>query len=103
MIDLIDRLRDLSQPGDGNDRLLAADEIERLLAIVEKLAMTADNVRVVPGMRLWTTYNNGRDVTGFDTIDGRLTCLYYRDGFDKCTWACYSTREAAEAAKKGGE
>ena len=75
-------------------------EIERLRAIVDRLPTTADGVPVVPGMRLWTSYNSGRDVSGFEVnSDGNLTCLHFRDGgFDRCVWAHYSSREAADAA-----
>ena len=77
-----------------------ADEIERLQAIIDKLPKTADGVPVVPGMRLWSSYNNGRDVTGFSTCDGRLVEIIFKDGFDRCTWAHYSTREAVQKARE---
>ena len=78
----------------------AEAEIERLRAIVDRLPTTADGVPVMPGMRLWTSYNSGRDVSGFEVnSDGNLTCLHFRDGgFDRCVWAHYSSREAADAA-----
>lgn len=86
----------------ANNQTLRAEN-RTLKAIVDKLPKTADAVPIVPGMRLYAPYNNGRTNTGFQLHNGQLTCLYFDDGFDRCVWSQYSTREAAEAAERNGE
>jgi len=84
----------------AGDMCDAADEIERLRAIVDKLPKTADGVTVVPGMLLYH-YATGRPLGNVVTYTagmrahGQWAVAAYPVG------DCYSTREAAEAA--GGE
>ena len=68
-------------------------KIAELEDIVDKLPTTADGVPVVPGMEIW--HPDGR--TGTASI-----AYYGRDCFPSYVVAeyCYSTREAAEAAKE---
>ncbi len=95
------------------------DEAERLQAIVDKLPKTADGVPVVLLMNLWCRKQYaqciqwvGIGVIGMETneedADGGEYCeratLAVRDGRGH-EWyvesdVCYSTREAAEAAKE---
>jgi len=68
-------------------------EIAELEDIVDKLPTTADGVPVVPGMEIW--HPDGRT--------GTASIAYYGRGcFPSYVVAeyCYSTREAAEAAKE---
>ena len=74
-------------------------EIARLQSIVDALPKTADGVTMVPGMTIWTDYDRGREVTGFEVRNGILTCVEYTDGFDKCCGRYYSTCEAAQEAR----
>tara|TARA_R110002096_G_scaffold173781_2_gene348204 strand:- start:402259 stop:402603 length:345 start_codon:yes stop_codon:yes gene_type:complete len=72
----------------------AADRIEELTKLVEKLPVTADGVRVVPGMGVWFVYDDGSGVCNdfapdFEMSDGKWN-LYY------------STKEAALAATQNG-
>jgi hypothetical protein len=84
-------------------------------AVVErcKWPMTADNVRIVPGMEIWYA---GKD-TDWDAVPTTVEWVAVACPNDKSTLACafgdgdeldtdvfYSTREAAEAARgeKGG-
>ena len=69
----------------------AADEIECLRAIVDKLPKTADGVPVVPGTRVWTSRAGGEPVWWADAV--LVPAIPWSD--------YWSTREAAEAAAKG--
>jgi hypothetical protein len=76
-------------------------EVERLQAIVDKLPKTADGVRVVPHVDIvWAIYN------------GRIGNRHWYRGDQNWVYGefshhtvrvdkCYSSREAAEAAKDG--
>lgn len=80
------------------ERLLAAMTVraERAEAVVEKLPVTADGVRVVPNMKVWFVYTDGSGVCNDFAPD-----MGMMDG----EWAMYySTPEAAQAAidAKGG-
>jgi hypothetical protein len=93
------------------------DELERLQAIMERLPMTADGVRVVPGDRVWNreTLQASFVWAGEDGIagpDGWYSTHFMRwkhrgrkrSGYcDVPISGCYSTREAAEAARDGQE
>jgi hypothetical protein len=69
--------------------------------IVSRLPKTADGVPITPGMTLWDKIGGHKwNVTGFNTRDGKLCCLYEAGGFDAICSGYYSTREAAEAAGK---
>jgi len=63
-----------------------ANEVHRLQAIVDKLPKTADGVPVVPGDIAYTT--DGRSMRINTSASGHVIS------------DCYSTREAAEAAKE---
>ena len=70
----------------------ALDELERLRAIVDKLPKTADGVPVVPGLdNVWV--KNGPNVRPSESMT-TWRLLQVRRSY------CYSTREAAEAAKQ---
>jgi len=91
----------------------AADEIERLRAIVDKLPKTADGVPVVPGMDVWlnsctellgskqdrTTTRQAWRVTSVCT-GGVITIVLPVTELKAFIYAddCYSTLEAAKAA-----
>lgn len=68
-------------------------EIERLRAVVNKLAKTADGVLVTPEMELWKNWR-GKILRGhvLQLID--LGSVYVD------VQACYSTSKAAETAKE---
>lgn len=73
-------------------------EIERLRAIVERLPKTADGVPVTPGMAYWFEY---MDTPGeFGQL--HASEIYNCNGDVVFNTYCYSTREAAEAARKAG-
>lgn len=75
-------------------------EIERLRAIVGRLPKTADGVPITPGAVLYDRCcGHAFPVTGFNTRDGVLSCLYGDSGFDAICSGYYSTREAAEKAR----
>lgn len=89
--------------GDDCDCTLCkqSKEIARLRTLEAALPKTADGVAIVPGMTIYDRWlPEGWLVTGFDTTDGRLTCLYTKQGFDAICSGYYSTREAAEAARE---
>ena len=80
----------------------AADEIDRMQAIVDRLPKTADGVPMYVGMKVWVRCENRPDVafrsfTILD-IDGQTV----GDVFSRLVKFedCYSTREAAEKARK---
>ena len=97
------RLEELSKRFEDEDEFLSAiemhelcvlrgREVERLTAIVERLPITLDDVRVTPGMTLF--YLRG---------DGIIDCAGRTEGNPGAKWNFYSTREAAEAANKENE
>ncbi len=65
-----------------------------LQAIVDKLPKTADGVPIVPGMRVYH-----RDWKG-NVTDERTS---WAPPYPKVFCCCYSSREAAEAARVKGE
>lgn len=86
----------------------AADELDRLHAIVERLPKTADGVVVVPGMTVYEV-RASRPGEPYEMRDFRTTTPD-EQGYSTFHWEtgysaigrldrCYSTREAAEAAK----
>ena len=86
------------QIAQGNSSLMeirvAILEFESLQATVEKLPKTADGVIVKHGMKVWLIHPDG--------IDDGTVCFHVCDeGGFSAIQKCYSTREAAEAAKKG--
>lgn len=77
---------------DCSDALMqAADEIERLRAIVDRLPKTADGVPIYPGMTVWAL------IPGLEISDAEVQVV----GIGGVWRYCYSTREAAEKARKG--
>lgn len=88
----------------------AAAEIERLAAIVDRLPVTADGVRVVPGMDVYwpnrETTTLPSPVAGFSVgNDPRYAHSWDNEFLDH--WVkvslCYSTRDAALAAREGAQ
>ena len=76
------------------------DEIDRLRAIVDRLPKDEAGEPIAPGDVLYDGYKAGVvKVTGFDTRDGKLTCLIYRNGWDAICSGYYHDREAAEKAR----
>jgi hypothetical protein len=90
MTDILDLLRD--PRNDGHLNAAAAAEIERLRAIVDQLPKTADGVPMLPGSKVWTWLGQNRAVREIDITYVRPKGVYKH---------CYSSREAAEAAKGG--
>ena len=78
-------------------------EIARLRSIVESLPNTRDGVPISPGTKLWYIHPKGK-VYSWDRAPN-LKSYYSLDGTVHWITAtdCYSTREAAEAAMKGGD
>lgn len=81
------------------EQVVAADELERLWAIVDNLPKTADGVPIVPGMGVWRIeHQTALGETVMDVsrlgvhLSGKSDLYFMRD-------VC-STREAAEAAGK---
>ena len=72
----------------------AVAELRRLRAIVDKLPVTADGVPVYHGMKAWYPGDNE---------SGTVTFHVCAEGGFSAIAACYSTREAADAARKGKE
>jgi hypothetical protein len=111
MTTISDRLRRWSHNLDLNQFLRvdcqqAADELERLQAIVDRLPKTADGVPITPGMVLYDSldvrFNNPWTVTGFKVDrNGNLACVFGQNGsFDAICSGYYSTRESAEKARQ---
>jgi len=79
------------------------DRIAALEAVIERLPMTADGVRVVPTIdTVWRCV--GGEWIGARVVDGR----FVEAGLDVACGGeevckCYSTLQAARAAAKGGE
>ena len=81
-------------------------KIDRLRSIVNQLPKTADGVPIIPGMTLWATweYLFGRIATRsfccefIESIDGQVY-LYQSNTIRFEPSNCYSTCEAASAAK----
>lgn len=77
----------------------AADLIERQNAVIEKLPKTADGVRVMAPEKVFTRYGAERFVMGFPGGDVRA-CENSIEYDPSCPVSdCYSTKEAAEAAR----
>ena len=88
----------------------AADETERLQAIVDKLPKTADGVPVTPEMILWRKWPDlapecdsirTATVKAVHASGATLYCVAHGDGYRETPvpWSeLYSTREAAKAA-----
>jgi len=93
-------VREFSHLPTLEDRVRAmADDRERLQAIVARLPTTEDGVPITPGLVVYHRLGSEWPVTGFNTIDGRLSCLYADKGFDAICSGYYSSREAAEKAR----
>ena len=75
----------------------AADEIERLRAIVDRLPTTADGVPIVPGMAIYQIDGSPAIVSGYDWHGDWWEIELEHDRFLPAD-ECYSTREAAEKA-----
>lgn len=108
------RLRESSPYSDdgtmnSNMRLIheAAALIEQQQAIINRLPKTADGVPITPGMQLWGSL-------GWNNEPAKATLRgTYAEGYRVCApeWGmnvrpeveCYSTQEAAEAARVGKE
>jgi len=85
---------------------LAAKEIERLRAIVDRLPKTEDGVIVVPGMNLWCNSDRGEYQWLVTAVDTRGYCSGTFHGCSEgphSTDHCYSTREAAQRALEANE
>ena len=78
----------------------AADELERLSAIVEKLPKTADGVPVVPGVDNVWQWHSDWGWTECAVELGGCVDEHLADAYGGSIKYCYSTREAALAAKK---
>lgn len=82
------------------------DELEKLREVVSRLPKTADGVPFTQGDTVWFAVDDG-DSFGIasDEVDhvvaGEIVILMEWD--EERISNCYSTREAAEAAAKGGE
>lgn len=72
-------------------------QITELEAVVVKLPKTADGKYVTPGMRYWFEY---MDAPGEFGDDFASTIRHDGPGKEDCFEDCYSTREAAIAAKE---
>jgi hypothetical protein len=95
------------------------DENKRLTEIVGRLPKTADGVRVLPGDRVWHPQHVGKigglvivgedgtmppeDDGWFSNANLQITDSFVSRSIEVQIDECYSTREAAEAARKGGD
>jgi len=90
----------------------AADLIERQQRVIDALPTTADGVPVVPGMTLYEVFHwNGKAqsephelprITGFSVDgDGQISSVMFTNGFSSALGWLYSTRAAAEKARRG--
>ena len=87
---------------------LAAEEIDRLRAIVDQYPKTADGVSVVPGMVLWRRSfgkSHRMEVVSLDDLSSdwpvTVRMSSHDGGSSTYRWhvqACYSTRGTAEEA-----
>jgi hypothetical protein len=85
------------------DRVSALEaENAKLRAIVAKLPKTADGVPVVPGMNLWELSTHQYPMHTEQFIEEVVSISQPRGfgGSPNAFCRCYSTREAAEAAKE---
>ena len=110
--EIADVISPLSQAGFRDGALTVrrlAMQRDRLRAIVDRLPKTADGVPIVPGMKVYPLFPI--DDPEFSEDDDYATCvLKLRDAltgetFEPNEWIpgkCYSTQEAAEAARKEG-
>jgi len=86
------------------ERELAAEKAknERLRAIVDRLPKTADGMRVIPGAdTVWYFHHGGWQHCEIETSlpeDCQWNCVVLRE--QNLPPGCYSSREAAEAAKE---
>ncbi len=71
-----------------------AEALRQAADLIERLPVTADGVPVVPGMEVWHRDFKGR-------ISPETAQL--ESPFPHILICCYSTRAAAEAAKKGAD
>ena len=86
---------------------LTAEEIDRLRAIVGKLPTTADGVPIAPpGMNLYDSESDDvlEDVQGFQVENKEFIRIYFGPGLSTSValTRLFSTRAAAEAARKDG-
>lgn len=78
----------------------AADEIDRLQAIVDRLPKTEDRVPIYPGLEAFTTYDSGPIlVEAFHRCYSNRAWLIDTDRGPRMASECWSTREAAEKAR----
>lgn len=75
----------------GSERRALCDEIERLRAIVGRLPKTSDGVPVLPGDRMFCRCGMG---------PAKEVLVPPQAPIDSVFPGCYSTREAAEAARE---
>ena len=79
----------------------AADEIERLQAIVSHLPTTADGVPISPGATVWTTFDDGPVHVGtFHRGCATGVWIMDTDRGNRTERECYSTAEAAQKARE---
>ena len=104
-------LQHFNEYGDEGDSLGSIvqriiEKCNSLQAIVDKLPRGGDGVAVVPGMDVWLI-DDGGDVFQWlvrsVNVDGQLKGTFHSTKMGSYASYCYSTREAAEAAKKEGE
>ena len=101
--DLLLAMLDGEPTNHGDCRVYA--EIERLRGIVHKLPRTADGVPVVPGMPVWYYWGQRKEIRMFrvsDVCDSFLRHYGKHGPGGEHADVCYSTIEAAEAARKDG-
>ena len=80
--------------------LNAADENDRLQAIVDRLPKTEDLVPIYPGLEVFTTYDSGPIlVEAFHRCYSNRAWLIDTDRGPRMASECWSTREAAEKAR----
>jgi len=115
MIDILDRVEilaaitrqakhemELIRNADGlraeNRRL--QDEIERLLAVVDRLPKTGDGVSMYPGIPVWQWCNGEYSsfLVTWINVDGSRVGT--NTGWTRTPSELYSSREAAEKARK---
>lgn len=122
----IQQLRDAyyAMQAERNDAISQRDaalaEVERLRAIVDRLPKTADGVHVVPGDRVWHPQMAGNWAFGLTVMandeagaepDMWCACVCTTIGPDNFVASvqdepvanCYSTPEAAKAAREGDD
>lgn len=85
--------------------ITAVADVREAIAVLERLPVTADGVSITPGMSVFDAFcGHALPVSGYNTIGGKLSCLYSEGGgFDAICSGYYSTREAAERAAQQGK